>query len=59
MRGCGRIDVGRSAGAAGWGFVVWFGLVVGIEVVRRGRVMVMVKRIMGLRWRESIVDWRS
>lgn len=38
--------------------VVWFGSVVGIEVVRRGRVvMVMVKKIMiVLKWRESIVE---
>ncbi len=56
MRGCGRIEVGRrSAGAGGWVFVVWFGLVVGVEVVRRGRVMVMVRRMIVLRWRESMV----
>lgn len=51
-RGCGRIDAGRWAG------VVWFVWVVGSEVVRRGRVRVVVRRIAVLRWGGSIVGWR-
>lgn len=45
-RACGKIDVGRSAG-------VWVALVVGLEAVR-----VVVRRIIVLRWRESIVRWQ-
>lgn len=59
-RACGRIDVGRWASAGGWIFDVWFVLGAGIEVVRRGRVRVLVKRkIIVLKCRESIVDWQG
>lgn len=54
-RACGRIDVGRRARAVGWVVDVWFVLVIGIDIMRRGRVRMMGKKISVFKWRESIV----